>query len=678
MNGGRKAVFFIGKMAKLILPKGTTSEQSVFTEVYDHYSTSKEDLEQRIQRKNGFNDADKFVSSYIDEKSWPYKSIVFDPRPYTVILEKSARLIGSKPKGRLVPREGGDTLGAYVNNELLSFQWDDNSRLGETMIAKWIQMDQNARKYGSAFGICKWRYETKAYSGKRKTHFDGPDFVVCNPRDVLANPSYPSIQRWFQYREYVTIQDLENVNDSAKGEPIYKNLDILKDSVRDGGPKKGDGRDANYVNYNKSMRGLSDYLGHDEAFKTVEIVTEYRADRWITFAPKYGVVIRDVKNPYSHCQIPVVHLRYYPLGDDLYGMSEFEPVSKLVRAINSFLSQFVDRMAIRLYPPLMINPVNVRMHTLDFSPEAKWLMNNPGQDVQQFQFGSQDVTDFNAVYQTLVGALQNAWGEQSQGFSNVNPMQDNGKVTATEIRDSAFTRNVRDNMNQIFLSDALKKQMMFWHSMNQQFMFTATDKAKIVRIVGRDAVEFFQRKGLADIRPTNEDVQMVAEGKMTNDQIAPGPRYAVDLGDGVVSPKFRPDENGDGGELLVEPSDLSGFYDYIPDIETMRAPTDQDVEGKLSNVMATITNPAVLQGLQQEGLRPKYKEILVKLFEATKVIKDADAYFGEAQSVQPNTTGGGVVAPGPQGQGVNPAPGMGPGPAPVSPIQNPQLLGGPA
>lgn len=665
-------------MAKDILPKGTKEEQSTFTDVFGHYTTAREDLDQRIQRKNGFNDADKFFSSHIDEKSWPYKSLMFDPRPYTVVLEKSARLIGSKPKGRLVPREGGDTLGAYVNNELLSFQWDDNSRLGETMISKWIQMDQNARKYGSAFAICKWHYETKPYSGKRQVHYDGPDFKVCNPRDVLANPAYSSVQKWFQHREYVTIHDLENTNDTAKGEPIYKNLNILKDAIKEGSPKKGDSRDANYVNYNKSMRGLTDYLGRDEVFKTIEIVTEYRADKWITFAPKYGVVIRDVKNPYKHCEIPVVQLRYYPLGDDLYGMSEYEPVSKLIRGINSFLSQFVDRMAISLYPPLMVNPVNVRMHTLDWSPEAKWLMNNPGQDVMQFQFGSQDVNNFNAVYQTLVGALQNAWGEQSQGFSTVNPMKDNQNVTATEIKDSAFTRNVRDNMNQIFLSDALKKQMMFWYSMNQQFMFNDTDKAKIIRIVGRDGAEFFERMGLSDIRPTEEDAMNVASGMLKPEEIAPGPRYAVDLGDGALSPKFRPDENGDGGELLIEPSDLMGFYDYIPDIESMRSPTDQDVEGKMANILATISNPAILQGLQAEGVKPKYKEILVKLFEATKVIKDADAYFEEAQNVQPIAGGIPASPSGTPGQGIDPNAGMAAGNAPLSPIQNPQFMGGPA
>src|SRR5690348_14702784 len=122
-------------------PKGTPEEVKTFTDCHRHYVMAKNDLEQRMFRKNGFDDADKMFASYIDEGSWPYSSTMFDPQPYTTIIEKSARLIGSKPKGRMVPREGGDALGAYINNELLSYQWDDNSRLGESMISKWILMD---------------------------------------------------------------------------------------------------------------------------------------------------------------------------------------------------------------------------------------------------------------------------------------------------------------------------------------------------------------------------------------------------------------------------------------------------------------------------------------------------------------------------------------------------------
>ena len=660
--------------------KGTNEEQTLFKEKYAHYQTAREDLDQRIQRKNGFNDADRMFASFLDEKSWPYRSTMFDPRPYTVIQEKSARLIGSKPKGRLVPREGGDTLGSYVNNELLSYQWDDNSRLGETMLSKWIQTDQNSRKYGAAFILNKWRYEIRKVRGKNKVFYDGPDMIVCNPRDVLANPSYNTIQKWFQHREYMTLGEMETINDTARKEPVYKNLDALRDAIKqEAKANTSSRREIIYTNENKAMRGLNDWLGTDESNKTIEIVTEYEPNRWVKFAPKYGVIIQDIDNPYDHGEIPAVMLRYYPLGDDLYGFTEYEPVSKNIRAINALWSQYIDNITTDLYPPLMINPTNVRMHTLEFGPEAKWLMNNPGVDVVRLQTSTAATNNFQSAYSIMVSSLLNAWGETSQGISNINPLS--ADKTATEVRDSAFTRNVRDNMNQLFLADALKKQIMMWHSMNQQFMFQgSTTKARIIRIVGKDALEFFNRVGMSDIRPTEQDAEDITMGRMSPDEFVPGPRYAVTGPDGEEMPKFQPDENGEGGNLIIEPGDLMGSYDYVPDIETMKAPSDVDTEQKLTAMIAALTNPAIAQGLAQEGVKPKYKDIMVRAFEATKIIKDAESLFEDIPQQTNGTNqsiGGGVTSPeaGQPDQGNNNAGGMEPSLPPVSPVQNQPLVG---
>lgn len=679
-------VFFMAK--KEIIVKGSEKEQELFTEVHSHYLMASEDLEQRIYRKNGFNDADQMFASFIDEKGWPYHSTMFDPRPYTVILEKSARLIGSKPKGRLVPREGGDSLGAYINNELLDYQWEDNTRLGQSMISKWIMMDQNVRKYGSSFALVDWHYErhtVKDEKGnyKKEVFYDGPDFKVLNNRDVLANPSYEYIHKWFQYQEWLTIEDMESVNIAGRSDPTYKNLDLLRDAVRDDSKANGDTREVQFKN--KTMKGLTDYLGRDEYNKPLLIVTERRPDRWISFAPKHGVIVKDIPNPYKDRSLHVVHLKYYPLPDDLYGVNELEPVAKQIRAINAHLSAYSDSIALALRPPIHVNPLNVRMHTLSWDPEAKWLMNNPNQDVQLMKIDTSITSNFQSIYQVLVGSLMNAWGEQSQQMSSANPFQAAGKVTATEIKDTAFTRNVRDNMNKIFLAEALKEQIMLWHSMNQQLLFKAkSDQLRIIRIVGRDAIEYFQRQGLADIRPTKEDAENHAAALAKGDVppiVPPGPRYAVPIGEDetglpVEVPKYMPDESGQGGNLIVEPNDLAGNYDYIPDIESMSAPSSQDIEQKLMTLLTTMTNPAIVQGLAQEGVRPKYKELVTRAIEATNVVKDADSYFEELPPQNPmmggvpngqdqvNPGGGAPTAGGATPPGAMPNGGMAQGPVP--------------
>lgn len=669
--------------AKDITPKGTPEEVQAFTEVSSHYQLSREDLEQRIYRKNGFDDADKMFASYIDEKSWPYRSTMFDPRPYTVILEKSARLIGSKPKGRLVPREGGDSLGAYINNELLDYQWEDNARLGQSMISKWIMMDQNVRKYGSSFALVDWHYECHKKNGKKEVFYDGPDMKVLNARDVLANPSYEYVNKWFAYREYLTIRDMESVNDAGRTEPQYKNLDLLRDAVDDSSKANGDSREIQ--SKNKQIKGLQDMMGRDEYNKPLEIVTERRPDRWISVAIKHGVVVRDIPNPYKDGSLHVVHLKYYPLPDDLYGVNELEPVSRQIRALNAHLSAYSDTIALALRPPVHVNPTNVRLHTLSWDPEAKWLMNTPNVDVQLMKIDTSVTSNFQSIYQVLVGSLMSAWGESSQQMSAINPNADQGRVTAAEINNTAFIRNARDNMNKVFLAEALKQQIMLWHSMNQQLMFTAkADKLKIIRIVGRDAQEFFTRQGLSDIRPTQQDAEQVALGQLKADDIVPGPRFAVNVGEDEMGmpmevPKYMPDESGGGGNLIIEEADLQGNYDYVPDIESMAAPSNQDVEQKLTSLLMTMTNPAIVQGLMQEGVRPKYKELLTRAIEATNVVKDADAYFEDLQNAQmggvPNEgqiVPGGVPAPagGVPPEGNVPNGGVAPSPVPDPGVAN--------
>jgi len=225
---------------------------------------------------------------------------------------------------------------------------------------------------------------------------------------------------------------------------------------------------------------------------------------------------------------------------------------------------------------------------------------------------------------------------------------------------------------------------MFWHSMNQEFMFKGkTDKVKVVRIVGRDSVNFFNSKGLSDIRPTEEDILQQMSGQST-EPILEGPVFPVELDNGDVKPKFEPDQLGEGGNLYVEEGDVNGFYDYIPDIESMEAPSNEDVEAKLTAILGTLTNPAVTQMIAAEGKKPKVVDLLVKMFEATKVIKDADSFFedlppqnqgiGGEINGQNRTNQGGVnpTEAGIPGQGNSANQGMAGGAEALARVQNPQ------
>lgn len=645
---------------------GSEEEKRTFTECDAHYTMAKEDLDQRIP---DWDKKDELFRSYIDESNHPYNSVVFDPRVFTALFEKTSRLFANKPRGRMVPREGGDALGAHINNELLKFQWDDVERtMSMPMLARWAQMDMNCRKYGASFALAKWCYKrkkVKAGEGKKGPmyksvpQYDGPDFKPLINRDCLPNPSYSYIKNWFQVREYPTFQELESTNDAARSKPIYKNLDLLRQQIKDDMVKRGgDRRESNYVSRNKSIKGLTDYLGADEVFKTVEVVTEYREDRWITFAPRYGVVIRDIENPYDHGQIPIVMLKYYPIDDDIYGLSEIEPVERLQKAVNALVNQYLDAVNMSLYTPLKVRAHAVQMHTLEFGPGKKWVMNDPASDVVPHETSAAGVSEFTNTYSFMISALQSALGESSQGVSNISPFEN--KKTATEVRDSAAQRNARDNFNQIFLSEALKKQMMYWHLMNRQFLFSDTrEQQRVIRIVGKEAIRYFQQRGLDNyILPDDADAQiaMLAEqGMAMNPNDLAVPQYPIEV-EGAMMPKFNVEEGGEMGQLIITPDDLAGNYDFIPDIESMMIPDSNQMIMAKKEALEVSLNPATQQALLMEGYKIKVKEMFEDYLEQVGM-KDADKYFekGDPNAFQ---TGGAAAIGGVPGAGNGQNPGM--------------------
>ncbi len=672
-------------------------EEQIFFEVNHHNSIGFDETERRstgIGRVGSisFDEADELFRSYIDEENWPYDALLFDPRIFTFIFEKTSRLIASKPRAHLIPREGSDVLGAKVNNILLDYQWDQ-ATYGGTMLQKWALMDINARKYGAAFGLPKWRYERDS---KGKVIFDGPDMQVLNNRDFAHDLTAISIEsaNWVQVRQYVTFNELERVNDANRKKPIWKNMESLRyaigkkgkddESERGGG---GDSRSSNWTSRNRAISQLEEVpTGKDIVFKTIEIVTEYRRDRWITFAPKHGVVLRDIENPYGNYEIPVTMLRYYVIDDDLYGLSEIEPVKGLQKAINALLCQYVDEINQNLYSPIAIGP-GVRQHTLEWGKGARWIMNNPLTDFRLVESKSNAAQFFNNTYSVLVAGMMNALGESSLGVSNLQPMQSD--KTATEVKALTLQRNARDNYNQLMLSDSMKRQLMLWHTMNQKLMFSDEGKKSfVVRIVGRDALKYFKERGLHDKVLPDEAIKAmgtfasvlgVKPEELKDKGIDPDkmqfPKFPINTSEkegkfNLIS-KLDISEDGESGELHIEPEDIKGSFDFSVDVQSMTVNADEErKQARQTAVTLLVSNPNILALLQQEGVRPKFKELFISWLDDLG-FSDAERYFeqsdesqegGKAQSVQEmlKMFSGGKLNQGQQPQG-GPQPPAAPG-----------------
>jgi hypothetical protein len=345
-----------------------------------------------------------------------------------------------------------------LSSELINYEWNQvDLKTDETMISRWRRTDLNARKYGAGFMYVCWRKEGR---------FEGPMAEPIENRNVLLQPG--NGKDWIQIRRYVTVTELERANDMAKTGPIYS-PEVLKEL------KEQKAKITDYTSINKQVIGLSDNQSTDR----IEIITEYRRDKWITFSPqgnKDGKVLREIENPYKHGEIPILKLVYDAIDDDSYGVPELENVLPLIKSSWALISQYLEQSQTELFSPLQVNPQNVQLDTLVFKSGARWLMNNPGTDVVKFDGGSVAMNQFQGVYGLITSLIMEGVGETGQDVSVLGGgVQDK---TATEVKDMAMLRTARDNSNKLVLQQAIGKMVYWWHEMNKQFI----TEEKMIRI----------------------------------------------------------------------------------------------------------------------------------------------------------------------------------------------------
>lgn len=659
-----------------LMKKTSKDKENTLVEVMSHYDAWTNDNMIRMTRKNGWNDVtDAYYGKLPDD--WPFTSKTTDPRIRTALIEKNARLVNGKLRGRLVPREQGDVLKARIQNAIIDYQWD-TANDGGSMLTKIGICDLDTRLYNSKFALIKWKQE---WDEEGEIKFCGNEMTPLDIRDCGIDYAATHIRdaKWFQHRSFEYLEDLENQTDTS-GKAIYQNLGDIKGKIKDSasGRKLPSQRKNEYVSRIKTLRGLEDRLGTDLAYPMVEVVTEYRSDRWITFCPQYATIIRDIENPYEHKRIPVAQLRYYPIQDDPLGENEVESVIPLWKAIQATVCGFMDEVILKIRPPLKVVEGQARIETIVYSPEAQWIVNSPDAVTEHVSAG-EGIKYFQSSYSALVSAFNTAVGMMSQGVSGIDPF--NPDKTATEVRATMAQQNARDQKNQNDLAEFIKDIIMMWVSNNKQFLFQDPKKKEFVmKIIGNDNFEYFKRAGLDETELPDESAQMISDivaqrgGEMSDLEIQQMveagsiPKYPVienpeekDPEKIRMKPKMSINEMGDGADLYVTPEDLDGSFDYIADVKSMAMGTDiQMQQSRQEAIEMLTTRPNVVQLLQQQGWNVKIKDLLEANFE-DKGFKDASRYFEKVTQTQEGNGQMGGAVPNSQVPGLPNVPQTNPG-----------------
>lgn len=645
------------------------------------YSEADRLLTSRIQdKRTGYDTMDKLYNTYLDPAKWPYSVKLATPRGFTAVYNKTTRMIGGRFTGRVEGQEMGDDLGAKIATE--HFKWSVNrfNQHSTKSIEEYLSLfDTNARLYGGGFMRVYWKTEYKRrYNPKTKKYepkkvYDGWWIETLNNRDVMLQPGRETIGQsdYVIIRRYASLEQLEKIVEDGV-EFNEKAMDELRDA------KTGMGRETNYESPIKIMKGL-DY--EDDRF---EICTTYYRDKWVTWCPKQGttgrrsaLILREIENPYIHQEIPIVPLTYIPSQEDIIGMSELQPVAALLKILSAIQSQFIEYVNQRvLYPPTLADATETRIDTFKYRPKAIWLVNNPDK-VKEMQSGTSPLANFSETYKMIVTEFLEAMGETGQGISQADLL--GGDKTATEVKDRAFLRGSRDNFNKLLLTTALRRVMYLVFEMLRDPKFT--DKNTVVKVVGKEALEYFDKQGLAQWGLNDEGYDLVAETtqelmKDNNFKNALGDRdpfqetYDILLGAGVldqfgepaqpvvtakeVVSKLIPGDDDNTGYLYVDPEeDYIGEYNFIPDVEALGMPDVTSEYQSRAQWYAMVKESEKDGTLAREGYTFKHKELLSKLGELAKV-KEAEQYFAQEDDYEALQAGAGQQGAGPGGQAVPP------------------------
>jgi hypothetical protein len=221
----------------------------------------------------------------------------------------------------------------------------------------------------------------------------------------------------------------------------------------------------------------------------------------------------------------------------------------------------------------------------------------------------------------------------------------------------------RDQFNQLFLTESLKDQMVIWIKLIQQFLFDDPTKYNIIfKITGMDTLNELKRYSLDDMEVPDEVTNQLADMIQQNPNMIDQsmiqsiveqtaiPSVPVNTTPnkrtGEFVPKLEMDKYGEFASLRVEKDDITGNYDYIPDVKSMAVGTSEQLSMGRNMLLQTLVSPNVNAQLQSEGDKIKLKELIIAIAEDNGV-RNAGKFFESVQTGagQPGLPGGLPTSP---------------------------------
>ena len=563
-----------------------TSKKAI--NVYEYEGDYRSDLE---VHDNYIADFDAYeammVSKTYDSVSRKTKNGITDSDAATMIIERSARVVGQLPAGLVVAAGKKDAGKAVLMNILLQKWIYPNAKAQRPFLDKLRLWEQ----YSGVYGFMPMYYDWDV----SPTGYVGPNCWLWNPRNFVPQQGRFTIDDmdYVHAISYLSHEEIEHLIENWTKDSGWNlaNLKTLLEMSKNA-DKSDDTKRDSYTQRQRSNGSVRN---------RIQVVTRYEAGedgKWIIFAPDFSCLeLRNIDNPHKNGKIPFVIKPAIPLYDSFYNLSDMARAKPVQFAKDGLTNFYFEGIKMNIYPPTVINANGIVKHTVQQKAGAIWEEIIPN-SARRLETSTAGLATYQAAMGQMSGALQNIFGTTTTQINAESAMSTQFGKTPEALKYQQGRESARDNQNRAYLQSAIEELI--------------DRMLGLIPVMGTEEIP---------IDLLSEDIQEI-----------------IASGHDDVAEMLVLNESGETARLSIDPIKLKGIeyrFNMEPDstIKTDKKEQRQSINDIL-DVLAKNAN--VLQAIQQTtGKMPNYEGLLKSFISLSDVPGIDEAFIDAPMPQQP-------------------------------------------
>lgn len=350
----------------------------------------------------------------------PWQSDTRNPYVFEQIMTLLPRLVDPRPRFDFIPQTPGAGREQVRASEhtVDYYMWRDNFNVQQARLmlptcifgVGWMKTSWKFRQVDRLIAAKPHEILAPPYGPglpplreEKVTVDDRAIGTVCHPYDVLWDPQAVTMETadWVAHRVFMSHDQLRakrRRKDPRTGRMIglYENVDEVGESMRE-----RDWQLPNEVPQHVEERRKKDQV------EVIELWSRSR-DRLYVIANR-SIVLRDIRNPLLHADLPFSSAITQPDILKLVGISEVSMLTSLQQMLWLLENQKLDNTRLNMDTVLLIRDTVENFDELIIEPGARWPVMNPQGDVQPLQMpqpqlaATSDIESLRARLQAITG-----------------------------------------------------------------------------------------------------------------------------------------------------------------------------------------------------------------------------------------------------------------------------------